>query len=91
MCEEYSTYGFAVVTIEGTSPREWGIQPFKQNAFLLVRNIPTCVGKTMKRADTKAHLWEHPHVCGENFGVKIFWSTVLGTSPRVWGILVHFQ
>ena len=71
--------------VAGTSPRVWGEHFACWYLVFVPRNIPTRVGRTSLsgrrgRADT-----EHPHACGENGRSAPQASTLVGTSPRVWG------
>ena len=51
----------------------------------LRRNIPTCVGKTPRKAAPSRFRSEHPHVRGENTAGMYSNVTKSGTSPRAWG------
>ena len=69
----------------GTSPRAWGKHRNESRKRILNRNIPTGVGKTMKRVLTIYYLAEHPHGRGENIRSFDFSMNLSGTSPRAWG------
>ena len=49
--------------------------------------IPTCVGNTSTERKKNSFMWVHPHVCGEYSMRAMPRTSVLGSSPRVWGIL----
>ena len=51
----------------------------------VVRNIPTCVGKTKSTLTLRTANTEHPHVRGENAARKGGRKIQIGTSPRAWG------
>jgi len=57
---------------------------------VLMRNIPTRVGKTRICWQNSAGKPEHPHARGENTCSGVIWQMLTGTSPRAWGKLnVH--
>ena len=71
----------------GTSPRVWGELVRTASPAVEARNIPTRVGRTMRRRLRRRLRTEHPHACGENMTETTPPGTDLGTSPRVWGEL----
>ena len=44
---------------------------------------PACAGKTLPKRSTIATDWDHPRVCGKNFGSSAIASKVPGSPPRV--------
>ncbi len=69
----------------GTSPRAWGKPHLPLGRGFDMRNIPTCVGKTVRDLVSLTLNPEHPHVRGENqIGANPIVG-LLGTSPRAWG------
>ena len=85
MCGENERKSVTRFQHVGTSPRVWGKRAQEVLIPILVRNIPTCVGKTPRRSYRRSSRTEHPHVCGENSVRHSFSSSPFGTSPRVWG------
>ena len=76
-------YGF------GSSPRLWGTLLCESPHFIQNRFIPTLVGNSFFAIVTGSKPTVHPHACGELtilFGVQV---TVYGSSPRLWGTLLH--
>ena len=71
----------------GTSPRAWGKLPRGLGCVCGSRNIPTCVGKTLRRRCLARGRTEHPHVRGENPRSSRAAISRRGTSPRAWGKL----
>ena len=71
--------------MNGTSPRAWGKRPHRPGDAALLRNIPTCVGKTPSREVQPVQAAEHPHVRGENINSRINLVIWFGTSPRAGG------
>ena len=50
-----------------TPPRAWGRLSCHVLDQLLLRNTPTCVGKTRCNSILSISNWKHPHVRGEDF------------------------
>ncbi len=69
----------------GTSPRVWGKAQNESKLAREVRNIPTCVGKSLVCTPKFRRFAEHPHVCGEKNLISCWTTQRPGTSPRVWG------
>ncbi len=74
-----------ILRIVGTSPRAWGKHQHLHCGVVRPRNIPTCVGKTLRQGRSGCPGPEHPHVRGENIRVNFFLTSFYGTSPRAWG------
>ena len=71
----------------GSSPRVWGLRPGAPGVRRRVRFIPTCVGTTSPQSTRTFSVSVHPHVCGDYVDLVGARDTVLGSSPRVWGLL----
>jgi len=69
----------------GPSPRVWGNQVEQVALGVLLRAIPTRVGKSLQRRGGDATDTGHPHACGEIAAMNLAASIVVGPSPRVWG------
>ncbi len=69
----------------GSSPRVWGKLLASVSSRMLLRFIPTGVGKTLARISLTLIPAVHPHGCGENDGVAGGPPAGGGSSPRVWG------
>ena len=76
---------------DGTSPRAWGKLFVREAPIFVIRNIPTCVGKTDRRLSRLPFRTEHPHVRGENPDSDLPEWTATGTSPRAWGKLHRIE
>ena len=85
VCGENHLQTKFLLFLQGTSPRVWGKLRDRFNWLGVLRNIPTCVGKTSRRTFSLTVLPEHPHVCGENQRQSSRCLPFPGTSPRVWG------
>ena len=68
-----------------TPPRAWGRRSRCLYGIPWIRNTPTCVGKTIKKAKVKAHDEKHPHVRGEDQRSKNGAGARKETPPRAWG------
>ncbi len=71
----------------GSSPRVWGVLAPRVDHRLVVRFIPTGVGRARWVAFARRLFPVHPHGCGacNLCGYDVLYST--GSSPRVWGVL----
>ena len=69
----------------GTSPHAWGKHQDEANKLSIDRNIPTCVGKTMRSLVIMIFIPEHPHMRGENLSGEGDATPCAGTSPHAWG------
>ena len=69
----------------GPSPRAWGklVQPVLVS--VVVRTIPTGVGKTRNRKAIRRQIADHPHGRGENVSFSSYDLKKIGPSPRAWG------
>ena len=68
-----------------TSPPAWGKLKKKRRLRAMCRNIPTCVGKTLRAHQHNARKQKHPHLRGENLARVLRLVQVLETSPPAWG------
>ena len=71
----------------GSSPRAWGILPFRPPRPGQSRFIPTCVGNTSIPSSPARPEPVHPHVRGEYITQPVRQPGLHGSSPRAWGIL----
>ena len=69
----------------GTSPHAWGKLCSVGSPRLQIRNIPTCVGKTLSGWTAPQATSEHPHMRGENSSSTALNARIDGTSPHAWG------
>ena len=78
------------IRISGSSPRVWGKVCKDTPQSVILRIIPTCVGKRSINCNGGIIFPDHPHVCGEKIqnGRTLFLAP--GSSPRVWGKAIHF-
>ena len=68
-----------------TSPPAWGKPNKKYKGKQVLRNIPTCVGKTIDLDAFNEDSRKHPHLRGENSAHMDFRSSERETSPPAWG------
>ena len=83
---EYASACPIVSATLGSSPRAWGIlqdKPMRPNPS---RFIPTCVGNTFSYFTPLVKYPVHPHVRGEYRLRRGRRDSVVGSSPRAWGI-----
>ncbi|AKB19760.1 putative CRISPR associated hypothetical protein [Methanosarcina sp. WWM596] len=52
---------------------------------MLARFIPTRVGNSSRTTICVSSIAVHPHACGELYGHGIKHTSIIGSSPRVWG------
>ena len=73
----------------GSSPRMWGTHDRRPAEEVGDRFIPTHVGNT-NTTITGAHSGRvHPHACGEHSIKRHYFTSMHGSSPRMWG--THYQ
>ena len=70
-----------------TSPPAWGKLPLRPIDNLRDRNIPTCVGKTLRSQERSRQYRKHPHLRGENMAERNAPLRNKETSPPAWGKL----
>jgi len=62
--------GMLAVLVPGSPPRVWGKLIFSSSSAARPRITPTCVGKTSLANFLLSASQDHPHVCGENYGLS---------------------
>ena len=70
---------------DGSSPHAWGGQDHQFYRLLLLRFIPTCVGRTVSIPGDKIIETVHPHMRGADFQCASPPSETAGSSPHAWG------
>ena len=70
---------------DGPSPRAWGERPLLLVAHVVIRTIPTGVGRTWRYPGNSRSAPDHPHGRGENRHRGGHRRTKTGPSPRAWG------
>ena len=80
-----SARGSQITLANGSSSRMWGtlLPPVAQ--MKRERFIPTHVGNTRTSWLTRQGSSVHPHACGEHIRMSTNSSSVIGSSPRMWG------
>src|ERR1035438_7531377 len=73
-------------TFSGPSPRGWGIRNRIFVPRKRIRTIPTRVGNTVSRRQSRKRTPDHPHAGGEYFCGRAHSALAFGPSPRGWGI-----
>ena len=76
---------FHLVRRSGPSPRGWGNPADHERHFVVMRAIPTWVGKSPAPASSHRRSPGHPHVGGEIPSTATRWTHTTGPSPRGWG------
>ena len=75
----------------GSSPRVLGQVELIDDIGELERIIPTRVGTSYFESKGKLNSWDHPHACGDKTVLSKVIGVLLGSSPRVWGQVVHLS
>ena len=88
MCGDYSAWSRLPACILGSPPRVWGLRSWRIASFLSLRITPTCVGTTRLLSALLLLSRDHPHVCGDYGELTTLGMRVLGSPPRVWGLLI---
>ena len=70
-----------------TPPHAWGRLSSRISAFSLLRNTPTCVGKTLAYKCRALGYEKHPHMRGEDFSGCYALVPTMETPPHAWGRL----
>ncbi len=89
VCGERSTNAPAASSQSGSSPRVWGTPAVVVVALPGMRFIPACVGNAPHTSQKPCNPSVHPRVCGERFVCFRSYFPSVGSSPRVWGTLIH--
>ena len=71
--------------LKGSSPRVWGQVDADFTVDLSARIIPTRVGTSFDTVADLKTATDHPHACGDKIIIELKVSTIIGSSPRVWG------
>ena len=66
----------------------WGILTITDADLIKERITPTSVGNTQKISFSFEGVQDHPHQCGEYFGLLSLRLLLAGSPPPVWGILI---
>ena len=85
-CGEYCPDGQPRRSVNGSSPRVWGIRKSSARPSETLRFIPTRVGNTPGTICFVRGMPVHPHACGEYNTWLPRIPKRYGSSPRVWGI-----
>ena len=88
VCGEYARAMLNLLSMDGSSPRVWGILHGTRERIAGGRFIPTRVGNTLRPVCDQLRPSVHPHACGE---YRLGYANAVhaaGSSPRVWGILI---
>ena len=83
---EYMASRSSATMYAGSSPRAWGIPKNPRANNTARRFIPTCVGNTVWRRSYVREISVHPHVRGEYTTRRTTCWSLIGSSPRAWGI-----
>ena len=68
-----------------TPPHAWGRRKPPLEISPLLRNTPTCVGKTHSLPNSLIMKWKHPHMRGEDSFMAGDMLCALETPPHAWG------
>jgi len=71
----------------GSPPRVWGMPRATGAGLRPPRFTPTCVGNARRAGRLPHRAPVHPHVCGECCLAAVAAAPVIGSPPRVWGML----
>ena len=69
----------------GSSPRAWGKVCGREGISLMLRIIPTSVGKSTTPPSARSERPDHPHERGEKSSRYSHAAAERGSSPRAWG------
>ncbi len=75
----------AAVSCLGSSPRVWGQVHLRLDTLTSTGIIPTRVGTRRVCKGRRYHHKDHPHACGDKYLCVGCRTSLLGSSPRVWG------
>ena len=73
------------ITILGSSPRVWGQVACISYEYPKWGIIPTRMGTSTTFNMFVSFVGDHPHAYGDKFSGVLISSSVIGSSPRVWG------
>ncbi len=86
-CGEYHAVEMTAAALRGSPPRVWGILEHGIEVGRRRRFTPTGVGNTTVPSVPSSTTAVHPHGCGEYSSTAKESGSVIGSPPRVWGIL----
>ncbi len=72
-----------------TPPHAWGRHDLNTIHQNLLRNTPTCVGKTVDEHYRSFPREKHPHMRGEDFLLSRKFRNYIETPPHAWGRQLH--
>jgi len=87
-CGELRPRGFAIHSVDGSSPRMWGTLVQASPISEIDRFIPTHVGNSISAIVACWFFPVHPHACGELDVIRAAYEALDGSSPRMWGTQV---
>ena len=73
------------LAVQETPPRAWGRRRRRCERDQILRNTPTCVGKTTHTVSKCLFFRKHPHVRGEDDPNEPDYNGGSETPPRAWG------
>ena len=85
VCGENSRLRGVHTSRRGSPPRVRGKRNTCEPVFAFLRITPACAGKTSCFPRTPRPGRDHPRVCGENMGAKLYDYVMGGSPPRVRG------
>ena len=68
-----------------TPPHAWGRREHIPTIICLLRNTPTCVGKTVLTSNSTTNFRKHPHMRGEDSPCGLARAYERETPPHAWG------
>ena len=87
MCGENKTPKRWMLPSSGSPPRVRGKLSGETKITFTKGITPACAGKTYRIQFRQSPCWDHPRVCGENFGFSTMYFLMPGSPPRVRGKL----
>ena len=84
-CGDKASVLSTVMSSSGSSPRVWGQACARAVILPRKRIIPTRVGTSVSPLCLAYAGKDHPHACGDKYGLILITPFVSGSSPRVWG------
>ena len=85
---EYRSQLIRISKDTGSPPPTWGIRRNPEEVSKVVRITPTYVGNTVRHAFSGYPYQDHPHLRGEYSSCAFEESSMLGSPPPTWGILI---
>ena len=87
VCGENKTPKRWMLPSSGSPPRVRGKLSGETKITFTKGITPACAGKTYRIQFRQSPCWDHPRVCGENFGFSTMYFLMPGSPPRVRGKL----